>query len=132
MPQPYSADLRERALAACEGREGSRAGIARRFAVGVLTLHDWRRQARQEGRRVAKPARGGRPLLGGDEAWVALERVLAEGDDATLLAELADELAARGLALHRSPSDITVDDLVATLSTTVRRASEVPPFELEP
>jgi UDP-N-acetylglucosamine--N-acetylmuramyl-(pentapeptide) pyrophosphoryl-undecaprenol N-acetylglucosamine transferase len=44
--------------------------------------------------------------------------------------ELADELAARGLALHRGPADITVDDLVATLSTAVRTASEVPPFEL--
>jgi transposase-like protein len=40
MPRPYSADLRERALAACERREGSRAGIARRFVVGVSTLHD--------------------------------------------------------------------------------------------
>jgi transposase len=48
MPRPYSADLRERALVACERREGSRAEVARRFAVGVSTLHDWlRRQARQ-------------------------------------------------------------------------------------
>jgi UDP-N-acetylglucosamine--N-acetylmuramyl-(pentapeptide) pyrophosphoryl-undecaprenol N-acetylglucosamine transferase len=46
--------------------------------------------------------------------------------------ELADELARRGFALHRAPSDITVDDLVSTLSTAVRRASEVPPFELRP
>jgi UDP-N-acetylglucosamine transferase subunit ALG13 len=46
--------------------------------------------------------------------------------------ELADELAARGLAMHRAPAEITVDDLVATLSTAVRRASEVPPFELRP
>ena len=46
--------------------------------------------------------------------------------------ELADELAARGLAVHRTPADITVDDLVATLSTAVRRVSEVPPFELRP
>lgn len=94
MPRPYSADLRERALTACERREGSRAGIARRFVVGVSTLHDWLRQARAEGRRAAKPAKGGRPLLGGGEARAALERVLAERGDATL-AELADELATR-------------------------------------
>ena len=96
MPRPYSADLRERALTACERHEGSRAGIARRFVVSVSTLHDWLRQAREEGRRAAKPAKGGRPLLGGgeEEARAALEHVLAERGDATL-AELADELAAR-------------------------------------
>ena len=94
MPRPYSADLRERALAACERQEESRVGIARRFVVGVSTLHDWLRQAREEGRRAAKPARGGRPLLGGSETRVALEGVLAERGDATL-AELADGLAAR-------------------------------------
>jgi UDP-N-acetylglucosamine--N-acetylmuramyl-(pentapeptide) pyrophosphoryl-undecaprenol N-acetylglucosamine transferase len=44
--------------------------------------------------------------------------------------QLADELAARGLALHRGPTEITVEDLLATLSTTVRRVSAVPPFEL--
>ena len=52
MPRPYSADLRERALAACERREGSRAAIARRFVVGVSTLRDWLRQARE------RPAEG--------------------------------------------------------------------------
>jgi UDP-N-acetylglucosamine--N-acetylmuramyl-(pentapeptide) pyrophosphoryl-undecaprenol N-acetylglucosamine transferase len=46
--------------------------------------------------------------------------------------QLADELAARGLVLHRAPTDITVEDLVGTLSTTVRRASDIPPFELRP
>ena len=94
MSRPYSADLRQRVLVACERHEGSRAEVARRFSVGVSTLHDWLRQAREEGRRVAKPARGGRPLLGGGEARAALERVLAERGDATL-AELADGLAAR-------------------------------------
>jgi UDP-N-acetylglucosamine transferase subunit ALG13 len=44
--------------------------------------------------------------------------------------QLADELAARGLALHRNPAEITVDDLVGALSTTVRRAANVPPLEL--
>ena len=94
MSRPYSADLRQRVLVACERHGGSRAEVARRFSVGVSTLHDWLRQAREEGRRVAKPARGGRPPLGGGEARAALERVLAERGDATL-AELADGLAAR-------------------------------------
>src|SRR5215212_5408506 len=102
MSRPYSADLRQRVLVACERHEGSRAEVARRFSVGVSTLQDWLRQAREEGRRAAKPARGGRPLLGGGEARAALEGALAERGDATLagrgdatLAELADGLAAR-------------------------------------
>ena len=35
--------------------------------------------------------------------------------------ELAEELAARGLAAHRAPEEITVDDLLATRSTPIRR-----------
>jgi UDP-N-acetylglucosamine--N-acetylmuramyl-(pentapeptide) pyrophosphoryl-undecaprenol N-acetylglucosamine transferase len=46
--------------------------------------------------------------------------------------QLAEELAVRGLAVHRGPAEITVEDLVGTLSTTVRRVSDVPPFELQP
>jgi transposase len=94
MPRPYSTDLRERALVACERREGSRAEIARRFVVGVSTLHDWLRQAREAGRRSARPARGGQPLLGGEAAQAALADLLTERGDATLV-ELADGLAAR-------------------------------------
>jgi transposase len=94
MPRPSSADLRERALAACERRDGSRAEIARRFSVGVPTLSDWLKQAREEGRRAAKPAAGGGPLLGGDEGCATLKGVLTERGDATL-AEVADELAVR-------------------------------------
>src|SRR5919107_1499413 len=97
MPRPYSADRRERALVACERREGSRAEVARRFSVGVSTLHDWLRQAREEGRRAAKPARGGRPLLGGGEARAALEGALAERGDATLAELAAGRLDPAGL-----------------------------------
>lgn len=46
--------------------------------------------------------------------------------------ELAEELSARGLALHRAADAITTDDLVATLSWEVRRAAAVPRFELQP
>ncbi|MER7015125.1 glycosyltransferase [Saccharopolyspora sp. NPDC000359] len=43
--------------------------------------------------------------------------------------ELADELDRRGLARHRDPDAIAVDDLVAALSTSVQRR-QAPPFEL--
>lgn len=45
--------------------------------------------------------------------------------------ELAEELATRGLALHRSVDGITVDDLLATRSTAIRRLADVPPFVLQ-
>jgi transposase-like protein len=59
MPRPYSADLRERALRACARAEASRAEIARRFEVAEATLYGWLKQAREEGRREAKPHAGG-------------------------------------------------------------------------
>ena len=94
MPRAYSADLRERVLAACERHDGSRAAIARRFSVGVSTLYDWLRQTRQEGRRAARPATGGRSRLGGADGVSALLAAVTAHRDATL-AELADALAAR-------------------------------------
>jgi transposase len=94
MPRPYSADLRERVLAACERGEDSRAEIAERFSVGQSTLYGWLRQARAENRRRAKPARGGVPFLGGAAGQAALQAILRERRDATLT-EFADRLAAR-------------------------------------
>lgn len=44
--------------------------------------------------------------------------------------ELATELARRGLALHRDPDAITINDMLTTLSTSVRHASTPPPFQL--
>lgn len=50
------------------------------------------------------------------------------GDDHQL--QLAAELSRRGLALHREAETITTEDLLATLSTTVRRTGPPPPFHL--
>jgi UDP-N-acetylglucosamine transferase subunit ALG13 len=44
--------------------------------------------------------------------------------------ELAEELVGRGLAVHRSPDAITVEDLLAGLRTAVRRRADVPAFAL--
>lgn len=43
--------------------------------------------------------------------------------------QLAAELARRGLGLHREADAVTVDDLLMTLSVTVRRVATPPPFE---
>jgi len=44
--------------------------------------------------------------------------------------ELATELARRGLALHRDPDAITINDMLTTLQTSIRRTASPPPFEL--
>jgi transposase len=100
MPRPYSADLRERVLAACERREGTREGIARRFLVAASTLYSWLGAAREEGRRAPKPPARGRAPVGG--ATATLAGLVAERNDATL-AECADLLAERA-GIRRSPS----------------------------
>src|SRR3954467_14937681 len=100
MPRAYSADLRERLLAACEGGEGSQSEVARRYRVGERTLSGWLRAAREEGRRSPKPRRGGRMPLGGERETLAA--LVAERNDATL-AEYADRLAER-TGVRRSAS----------------------------
>jgi transposase len=100
MPRPYSIDLRERALAAYEGGEGSQAQVARRYRVGERTLSGWLRVARGEGRRGPKPHGGGRAPAGG--AGEVLAELVAERNDATL-AEYADLLDERA-GVRRSPA----------------------------
>jgi transposase len=92
MPRPYSADLRERVLAACEAGLG-RAAAARRYRLGERTVYRWLHEAHHEGRRHAKPHAGGRrPAVAGTEE--ALRQLVAARRDATL-AEQAEAYAAR-------------------------------------
>ena len=80
MPQPYSADLRERVLVAYEQGEGSQVAIARRFRV--------------EGRRSPKPHRGGPAGVLGPTELSLLQALVTETNDARL-----DEYAERLFAL---------------------------------
>ena len=100
MPRAYSADLRERVLAAHDAGEGSQARLAERYRVGERTLSGWLKVAREEGRRAPRPRRGGRAPVGGERE--ALAGLVAERNDATLT-EYADLLAERA-GVRRSPS----------------------------
>jgi transposase len=92
MPRAYSADLRERVLADCEAGLG-RAAAARRYRVGERTVYRWLSEARDEGRRSARPHTGGpRPLVAGTEDTL---RELVAGDNDATLAEQAGAYAAR-------------------------------------
>lgn len=99
MPRPYLVDLRERALLACEDAGSGCAEVARRFCVGISTLHLWRKQARDEGRRAPlRMGRGPAPLGGRLDV---LAQLAAERHDATL-SEYADMLAAHRRAAERA------------------------------
>jgi transposase len=100
MPKAYSADLRERVLLADEAGLPP-AVVARRFGVGLATVYLWRRQARAEGRRCAKPHGGGR-ARGIDAAGEAILRgLVAERNDRTL-DEYRKQLAERSGGLQVS------------------------------
>ena len=102
MPRPYSPDLRERVLLACEAGEGSRAQLAECYRVGERTLARWLGAAHEEGRRGPKPPARGRAPVGGEGA--ALAEPVAARDDATL-AEYAGRLAER-TGVRRSPAAV--------------------------
>jgi transposase len=92
MPRPYSADLRERVLLACERGRPSRARIAAQFRVGETTLYRWLQEWRADGRRAARPHAGGPAPRLDEAARAALRALVVEANDLTL-----DEYAA-GLA----------------------------------
>lgn len=94
MPRPYSADLRERVLGACERGEGSQEEIARRFRVCPATVSNGRRIARVDGRRAAKPHSGGVRSRLDAPALAALCARVTQDSHATL-SEYAAGLAER-------------------------------------
>ena len=71
MGRPYSTDLRERVLRACENGEESQAEIARRFEISESAVGSWLRQLHKDGRRAPKPhGRGFRSILDEDDGAV--------------------------------------------------------------
>ena len=78
MPQPYSADLRERVLVACERGDLPQVEIAHRFQVCPATVSNWRRQEREEGRRCPKPHSGGVPSRLDAAALEVLRQLVVE------------------------------------------------------
>lgn len=123
MAQPYSADLRERVLLACEHREGSREVIAQRFRVSVSTVYNWWQQARSDGRRQAKPHAGGpAPTLDGHHRDV-LRALVAEDNDATL-AESGRRLVER---TGCQVSDTTLCDVLNKMGLVRKKRPSGPP-----
>ena len=61
MPNPYSLDLRERAVAAYESGNESYEDVARRFSIGVASLDRWVSRFRKTGSVAPLPRGGGAP-----------------------------------------------------------------------
>jgi transposase len=85
----YSMDLRERVVAACDARDGTRAEIAARFSVSEAWIRKVQRQRRDAGSIAPKPHGGGRRPAFDAEAAARLRQAVRDDNDATL-AELAE------------------------------------------
>jgi transposase len=99
----YSIDLRQRVVAACDARDGTREQIAARFSVSVAWIRKLLRQRRETGSIAPKPRGGGRaPAFDGPGSARLREAVRAD-DDATLeeLARAAG-VACCASAVHRA------------------------------
>jgi transposase len=99
----YSMDLRERVVAACDARDGTRARIAVRFSVSVRWIGEILRRRRRTGSIAAKPHGGGRPPAF-DEAASARLREAARADAGATLGELAESagVACSAPAVYRA------------------------------
>ena len=103
MPEPYSGDLRERVLLACERGRLSRAKIAAVFQVAESTVYRWLQTWRAEGRCEAKPHAGGPAPRLDQAARETLAAIVAEANDLSL-AEYAAKLLERAGVTASGPT----------------------------
>jgi transposase len=98
----YSMDLRERVVAACDARDGTREQIAARFSVSVSWIRDLLRR-RQTGS-IAPRSRGGGRVPAFDAAAAGRLREAVRADDDATLEELARAtgVACCPSAVHRA------------------------------
>ena len=102
--RPYSTDLRERVVAACDAGGATREQIAARFCVSIAWIRRLLLQRRREtGSIDPKPRGGGRAPAFDAEAERRLREAVRADDDATLeeLARAAG-VVCRPSAVHRA------------------------------
>jgi transposase len=93
MPRPYSTDLRERVLAACE-RGLTIEEAARQFEVSTATVKRWRQLRRHTGSVEPAPHGGGNPPRVIDHGLELVSQIVREQPDLTL-EEIVAEYQAR-------------------------------------
>jgi len=100
---PYSMDLRERVVRACDEGLGTRKAIAERFGVSTAWIRRLLQRRRQTGSIAARPHGGGRRAKFAGKRLDRLKQLVQEDPDATL-----EELLARSgvdaslMAVHRA------------------------------
>lgn len=82
--RPYSMDLRERAVSACDAREGTRVQIAKRFGVSERWIRKLLQRRRETGSIGALPQNAGRKPKLNDRQMQKLRRLVERRPDATL------------------------------------------------
>src|SRR4051794_36922645 len=114
---PYSQDLRERVVRACDEQQGTRQEIAERFTVSTAWIRRLLQRRRETGSFAAKPHAGGAVKIP-QERCDRLVVLVREQPDATL-AERHDRLAA---PVHLS----TLARALRRLQWTVKKKSAAP------
>ena len=101
--KPYSTDLRERVVAACDVGDATRQQIAARFSVSVAWIRKLVRQRHETGSIAPRPRGGGRAPAFDEQAAARLREAVKADDDATLeeLARAAG-VACCPSAVHRA------------------------------
>src|SRR4030067_606184 len=67
--RPYSMDLRERVVGACDAREGSREQIAKRFGVSTASIRRLLQRRRATGSNAPPPPNAGRKRQEEGRRW---------------------------------------------------------------
>ena len=117
--KPYSQDLRERVVRACDEGRGTRRQIADLFGVSTAWIRRLLQRRRETGSFAARPHAGGPPAKMTPGRRERLAVLVTEQPDATL-AELRDRL---GAAVHIS----TVARALVRLDLPVKKKSCMPP-----
>ena len=99
----YSNDLRQRVVAACDARDGTRGEIATRFSVSVAWIRRLLQRRRETGSFAPRPRGGGRVPAFDADADRRLREAVRNDADATLqeLARAAG-VACCASAVHRA------------------------------
>jgi transposase len=109
--KPYSMDLRERVVAACDAREGTREQIAERFGVSDRWIRKLLQRRRETNSLAPLPQNPGRKRALNDRQMERLGRLIQKRPDATLR-ELRKSL---GVKISISALDRAVRALDVTL-----------------
>ncbi|HEU5116671.1 MAG TPA: IS630 transposase-related protein [Isosphaeraceae bacterium] len=120
----YSMDLRERVVAACDARDGTREQIAERFSVSVSWIRDLLKRRRETGSIAPRPRGGGRASAFDAAAEERLREAVRADDDATL-----EELA-RAAGVNCSAS--VVHRALARLGITRKKSRGGRPSKIGP